>query len=837
MKKFNLRPSVASTLILACMLGFLNSSAVARKKDKTATVAADTTARKPTPPAGSIEAVIKSGARQTTGMLTVIEQEDKFYFLIPTSLLQKDMLIVNRLIKAPAEKRNSYSGDEIYEEMIRLAESPNGKRLFIERVATRDLPRDTVGEMYRSVMRSNMQPLIASFEIKARSKAKDSLLVDATDLVNGDNELFSFDANYKIMEGLTSLQGDKSYIRSIRAFPINTEIRTVKTFAYTPERQPGSTRQPASTPMTYEINTSIVVLPDVPMQPRYADARVGYFTNRYVDFDKNPQGIKNMEMISRWRLEPKPEDMEKYKRGELVEPVRPIIFYIDPATPQKWVPYLIAGVNDWQTAFEKAGFKNAILGLEAPTAEQDSTWSLEDARFSAIVYKPSDIANASGPHVSDPRTGQIMESHINWYHNVMSLLHHWYMIQTGPTDPGARTMVFDDALMGDLIRFVSSHEVGHTLGLRHNFGSSAMTPTDSLRSAAFLAMNGHTASIMDYARFNYVAQPEDKIARQLLYPRIGDYDKWAIEWGYRRFPGVSADDEAAKLNEWIISALKNPRNYFLSEESSRTPNDPRSQTEDLGDDQMKSNAYGIKNLKVVMAGLPVWTAVPNEGYANLRTLHNEVVEQYYRYIGHVEKWVGGIYETPKTIEQPGSVYAYVEKVRQQEAMKFLDEQFFTTPSWLFDQAILEKTGNVATDLMTMLCVNNLPRLVSARVLGNMISAEAAIGKQAYTMTEFYNDLNRMVWSELSNGRTPDTYRRILQKAYVETLIARAGLDAAARSAPANVAMQVSDIRSYALSQLRALMGRLSAAAPADPVTRAHYQYLAAEIKNAIDGNK
>ncbi len=837
MKKLNLRPVIAMTLILACMLGALDASAADKKKGKTATVAADTTAKKPAAPAGSIEAMIKPGAKQTSGMLTVIEQEDKFYFLIPVSLLQKDMLIVNRLVKAPAEKRSSYSGDEIYEEMIRLAESPNGKRLFIERVATRDLPRDTVGEMYQSVMRSNMQPLIASFEIKARSKEKDSLLVDVTDLVNGDNELFSFDASYKIMEGLTALQGDKSYIQSIRTYPINTEIRTVKTFVYTPERQPGSTRQPASTPMTYEINTSIVVLPEVPMQPRYADPRVGYFTDRYVDFDKNPQGIKNMEMISRWRLEPKPEDVEKYKRGELVEPVQPIIFYIDPATPKKWVPYLIAGVNDWQAAFEKAGFKNAIMGLEAPTAEQDSTWSLEDARFSAIVYKPSDIANASGPHVSDPRTGQIMESHINWFHNVMSLLHHWYMIQAGPTDPGAREMVFDDALMGDLIRFVSSHEVGHTLGLRHNFGSSAMTPTDSLRSAAFLAKNGHTASIMDYARFNYVAQPEDNIARQLLYPRIGDYDKWAIEWGYRRFPGVSANDEAGKLNEWVISALRNPRNYFLSEESSRTPSDPRSQTEDLGNDQMKSNAYGIKNLKVVMAGLPTWTAVANEDYANLRTMHAEVMTQYYRYVGHVEKWVGGIYETPKMIEQPGPVYVYVEKAKQQEAMKFIDEQFFTTPSWLFDQAILEKTGTPATEMMTMLCSRLVPSLLSNRVLGNMISAEAAIGKQAYTMTDFYNDLNRTVWSELSSGRTPDTFRRILQKTYVETLIARAGLDAATQSAPVNAAMQVSDIRSYALAQLRTLMGRLSAAAPADPVARAHYQYLAAEIKNVIDGSK
>ncbi|RZM03213.1 MAG: DUF5117 domain-containing protein, partial [Pedobacter sp.] len=321
------------------------------------------------------------------------------------------------------------------------------------------------------------------------------------------------------------------------------EISTVKTYGLTAAPNPMGGGAPSAMgggapagSSTIELNTSLVILPKVPMKSRYFDPRVGYFTVGYTDFDLNPQGVKEIELIKRWRLEPKPQDLARYKRGELVEPAKPIVFYIDPATPKKWVPYLKAGVNDWAKAFEKAGFKNAVMAKEAPSAKEDSTWSIDDARHSAIVYKPSEIANASGPSISDPRSGEIMESHINWFHNVQSLVHDWYMIQTAAVDPRARKMTFSDELMGDLIRFVSSHEVGHTLGLRHNYGSSSTVPTELLRDKKFVEANGHTPSIMDYARFNYIAQPEDNISSKGLYPRIGDYDKWAIECGYKYFP-------------------------------------------------------------------------------------------------------------------------------------------------------------------------------------------------------------------------------------------------------------------------------------------------------------
>src|SRR5205085_521009 len=373
----------------------------------------------------------------------------------------------------------------------------------------------------------------------------------------------------------------------------------------------------------------------------------------YTDYDANPQGVKNISMIARWRLEPKPEDVEKYKRGELVEPQKQIVYYIDPSTPKTWIPYLIQGINDWNVAFERAGWKNAIVGKVAPTWSQDSTWSLEDASHSGVIYKPSEVLNAYGPSVVDPRTGEILESHIGWFHNVMKLLRNWYLVQAAAIDPRARKMVFDDELMGDLIRFVSSHEVGHTLGLPHNFGSSAGVPVENLRNKAWVEANGHTPSIMDYARFNYVAQPEDNISKTAIYPRIGEYDKWAIEWGYRWIPEAKyAEAEVPNLDKWIEAKAGDKRYYYGRQGQ---PDDPRDQSEAIGDNAMKASTYGMKNLQRILPNLTTWTRQPNEDYSDLRDMYGEVVTQLRRYVGHVCYNFGGIYETIKKNDQDGAV--------------------------------------------------------------------------------------------------------------------------------------------------------------------------------------
>ena len=714
--------------------------------------------------------IITAKAITANGFFKVHKVEDKYYFEIPDSLLNRDVLVVNRISKAAAGNRVSmmgYGGDQIGKNVIQFSKGPSNK-LFLKSISFQEMASDTtVDGMSRSLMNSNLQPLEASFDIKAFSPNKDGLVIDVTDYINGDNDILFFDSRIKKAFSLSQLLADRSYIQEIKSFPMNVEIKTMKTYMKTSPPTPGNPMSGSSSPISYELNSSLVLLPKVPMQPRYFDPRVGYFATGYTDFDANPQGVKRIAMITRWRLEPKDEDIEKYKRGELVEPKKPIIYYIDPATPAKWVPYLIDGVNDWQKAFEKAGFKNAVMAKMAPVG--DPTWSLDDARNSAIVYKPSAIANASGPNVNDPRSGEIIESHINWYHNVMELVRNWYFIQASATDPRARKMKFDDELMGQLIRFVSSHEVGHTLGLRHNYGSSSTTPVENLRNKKWLDMYGHTPSIMDYARFNYVAQPEDKIGDAGMYPHIGDYDKWAIEWGYKWMSQFStASAETSFLNKWVVEKIgANPRLIFGTESDS---DDPRNQNEDLGDNAMKASAYGIKNLKRILPNILTWTRTADEGYDNAETIYGQLVTQFGRYMGHVAKNIGGIENTPSTVEQSNPVYAFTAKATQKEAVDFLQQQLFTTPMWLIDKRIYSVTGAGNMETIYKLQSSVLGRIMSDNTIGKLLRFEAFDNKTAYTPNELFNDLKKGIWSELKTNKPIDIYRRNLQKIYANKLI-------------------------------------------------------------------
>jgi hypothetical protein len=576
------------------------------------------------------------------------------------------------------------------------------------------------------------------------------------------------------------------------------------------------------------------------MKPRYEDARVGYFSTGYTDYDVNPQGVKDISMIARWKLEPKPEDMEKYKRGELVEPVKPIVFYIDPSTPKKWIPYLIQGINDWQVAFEKAGFKNAIIGKEAPTWQQDSTWSLEDARNSAIIYKPSEVLNAYGPSVTDPRSGEIMESHIGWFHNVMKLLRNWYMIQAGAIDSRSHKMVFDDELMGQLIRFVSSHEVGHTLGLPHNFGSSSGVPVENLRNKAWVEANGHTPSIMDYARFNYVAQPEDNVGPAGIYPRIGEYDKWAIEWGYKLIPEApTAEAEVPILDKWIEAKASDKRYYYGRQGQ---PDDPRDQSEAIGDNAMKASTYGIKNLQRILPNLTTWTKQPNEDYSDLRDMYGEVVTQLRRYVGHVCYNFGGIYETIKKNDQAGAVYEYVSKATQKEAMEFINKQIFTTPTWLINKDIIEKTGTLPTTTVLSLQETALSRMLNSNTINKMLNAEAQNGSQAYTANDLLTDLKQDVFTELAAKKTIDIYRRNLQKAYVERLGAlinpppASGIIIFFGGGAPSVDNKKTDLLSYLKGHARELKALCDAAAAgtADKASKYHLLDLSDRLKKILD---
>ena len=819
--------TVKHTLFLLCaVIAATAGTGTAQIRISTTGPAADTTPAKPfvktTAQPKPYNEVITAKARTQRGFFSVHKIDDKYYFEIPDSLLHRDLLVVNRISAAAAElrvQRTGYAGDEIGENVIRFEKGPNNK-IFVKSISFPDRSKDsTENGLYRSFLNNNVQPIIAAFDIKAFSKEGDGVVIDVTDYINGDNELLSFDGPVKKVFGLANLLGDRSYTEAINAFPVNIEIKTTKTY------------NKGTSPATFGLNSSILLLPAAPMQARYFDSRVGYFATAFVDYDVNPQGIKVQSNISRWRLEPRKEDVEKYQRGELVEPQKPIVIYIDPATPKKWVPYLIQGINDWQVAFEKAGFKNAIIGKVAPV--NDSSWNMEDARHSVLVYKPSDIPNASGPCVKDPRSGEILETHINWYHNVMDLLYKWYFIQTAAVDPRARKPRFDDSLMGQLVRFVSSHEIGHTLGLRHNWGASSTVPVENLRNKAWVEEHGHTPSIMDYARFNYVAQPEDHISEKGLFPRIGDYDKWAIEWGYRWIPSArSAEEENDTLNAWIVRRLASGKQYFFGGEQDH--NDPRSQNEDLGDDAMKASAYGIKNLKRIEPHLIEWTALPTEAYNNAGSMYNELILQYDRYMGHVLKNIGGIMTTPKSIEQPGALIEFVPGWKQRQAIQFLQEQLFTTPTWLIDNKLYSLSGNGDYSAIGKVQGTVLLQLLSIDRLNKLIQQQLFDPATAYTLSDMLGDLYKGIFSELPAHKSIDIYRRNLQKMYVEDitrLIAGSGGGGAGAggitisTGPAPTADKTNDAMSVIKAHVKNLAAGIKVAIPASPdaATRMHLQ--------------
>ena len=790
--------------------------------------------------------VITDKAVTRRGMFIVHRVEDKYYFELPVKLMGRDILVVNRVSKSSIESPkqfNGYAGDEIGNNVIRFEKGPNNK-IFLKNISFNVNPSDSTKPMYCSVLNSNIQPIAMAFDVKAN--VPDSLgggaVIEITDNITSDNEIFGFNAGAKSSFSAGIFQADKSYIVGVKPYSINVEITTVKTFAKsTGTPIPGFPPPPASqATVTLEMNSSLTLLPEKIMKARFEDNRVGYFSTGVTDYDANPQGVKDISMIARWRMEPKLEDMEKYKRGELVEPTKQIVYYIDPTTPKKWVPYLILGINDWQKAFEKAGFKNAIVGKEAPTWAEDSTWSMEDARHSGVIYKPSEVLNAYGPSTTDPRSGEILESHIGWFHNVMKLLRNWYMIQAGAIDPRARKMVFDDELMGQLIRFVSSHEVGHTLGLPHNFGSSSATPVENLRNKAWVEANGHTPSIMDYARFNYVAQPEDNIAAAGIYPRIGVYDKWAVEWGYRYLPDAkTAEDEVPILDKWIEEKATDKRYYYGRQGQ---PDDPRDQSEAIGDNAMKASDYGIKNLKRILPNLATWTKTPNEDYADLNSMYGELVAQLRRYIGHVSYNFGGVYETYKKNNQQGDVYEFVSKATQKEAVDFINRQVFITPTWLIDKGIALKTGNNPATTILSLQETALAKMLNTTTMNKLLTAENATGNKAYTINDLLSDLKKTVFTELVTKKPIDAYRRNLQKAYIERLGAIinpppvTGFSFTFGNAAPQLDVKKGDILSYLKGHAKELKALADAAAAgtADKAGKYHLQDISDRLNKILN---
>ncbi len=802
---------VSVFLIVSC-----SSTKEASKSKKGATTAASKPAKKPgKDDIQPYNKIITKDAKSDEGLFTVHTIDENFFYEIPDSLFDREMLMVTRIAKTASGL--GFGGGKQNEQVLRWQKK--GKKVILRVVSYNVFAADSL-PVREAVENSNFEPVLFTFPIKAIGKDSTSTVVDVTPLFEKDVKSLGLPDYRRKPYKVTRLESDKSFIESIKSYPKNIEARHVKTYA---AGAPPSNYSTGS--ISIEINNSMILLPENPMKRRYFDERVGWFTSSQTDYGLDEQKSKSVEYLDRWRLEVRDEDIEKFKRGELVVPKKQIVYYIDRATPVKWRKYLKQGIEDWQVAFEAAGFKDAIIAKDPPTAEEDPEWSPEDVRYSVVRYLASPIPNANGPHVSDPRTGEILESDINWYHNVMTLLRGWFFVQTAAINPDAQSPQFKDDVMGRLIRFVSAHEVGHTLGLPHNMGSSVAYPVEKLRDAAFTQEFGTAPSIMDYARFNYIAQPGDEGVA--LMPDIGVYDKYAISWGYRPILDKSAEEEKPILNQWILEHAGDPM-YRFGHQQVGDVHDPSSQTEDLGDDAMLASDYGIKNLKRIVPNLIDWTTEAGEDYDDLQEMYGHVLSQFRRYMGHVSNNIGGVYEHYKAADQPGAVYTPVPKEHQQRAMKFIQENLFDTPDWLIDKTIfdrIEYSGSV--ERVRGLQVRTLNNIMSLGKMQRLTEAETFNGNQAYALTDMMKDLRQGIWSELRTGKRIDTYRRNLQRAHIDRLAYLMTAENQSGRSPSPyikataVNTSQSDIRAVVRAELKTLQSQLRSARGADAMSRIH----------------
>lgn len=765
------------------------------------------------------------------GLFLIHQNEDKVYYEIPDTLLGRDMLLISRISKIAPNFSGGYinAGTKTGEQVVRWHKKNNNillKSVSYNAVASDSLP------IYQSVESNNYAPTLKSFKIKAFSADSSSVVIDVTELFTSDiPSLSAMSSEMRKEYKIKKLDTERSFIESVKSFPLNIEVKHEMTYV---ADEPPSYTETGTISMI--MSQSMVLLPKTPMMGRLHDERVGWFTVSQIDYGSEALKADSKSFIRRWKLEPK--DPEAYARGELVEPVKPIVYYLDPATPVKWRKYFKMGIEDWQKAFETAGFKNAIIAKDPPTPWEDPDFSPEDVRYSIVRYVASTTRNAMGPSVSDPRSGEIIESDIIWYHNHLRSYRNRYLLETGAANPKARTLDTPEEEIGEMMRMVIAHEVGHALGLPHNMKASAAYPTDSLRSGAFTQKYGIAATIMDYARYNYVAQPGDKNIRFIR--QIGPYDHYAINWGYRVIPEAkSPSQEKPVLDQWIKEKYGDPKYLFGSGYGDF---DPTSQTEGIGADQVKASSYGLSNLKIVAANLIDWTTEDNENYDDLEELYGELTGVWSRYIGHVTANIGGVVETLKTHDQPGVVYQSVPKRNQERAMNFLLNEAFKTPDWLIREDILRRIEHAgAIERIRSLQVRHLNDLLSFETIQRLIEAEAFLGADTYTAINMMDDLQNGLWSELRNNNPIDVYRRTLQKAYVERL--EYLMTAEQRAVPERwrrymqrieVDVDQSDIRSLARAKLTELKSRIRRSRVADKMTTYHLNDMEARIDQILD---
>lgn len=779
--------------------------------------------------------VVTAEAKTQAGLLKVHQVKGKLYFEIPKARLGQELLLVVSADRTPTNI--DHAGRVVSNELVRWVLKEH--RVLLEQVA-HAVVADPSLPVARAVAAATSNTILMSFPVEAFA-ADGAPVIEASRLFT--TEVPELSARQLL--GAQMFDPARAFVDRVKAFPLNVNVEASQTYSAPFASGPAAAfPTPMGTPTlrpgtsgTVAMFYSFVQLPEKPMMPRVYDDRLGFFTVRQIDYGRDEHEAPRRTYIARWRLE------KKDPSAPLSEPVKPITFYIDSATPAKWVPYIKKGVEAWQPAFEAAGFRQGIVAKPAPTPQEDPDFDAGDARYSVIRWVPSTVANAYGPHISDPRTGEILEADIVIYHNILQLQRDWYFTQVAPLDPRAQSLPLPDDLMGDLLAYVVTHEVGHSLGFPHNMKSSSLYPITKVRDREWVKKMGHVATLMDYSRFNYVAQPEDRIAPEDLRPKLGPYDVFAVKWGYQPIPGAETpDEEKPTLDAWLNPQETTPWLRFSTPRA--LGSDPGENTEAVGDaDAVQATTLGTRNLQRVAGLLLKVTSKPGEDLTDLEHLYGATWAQWTRELNHVAVLVGGFDSENKHGGQGGPVFTPVPKARQQAAVAYLNGALFQTPRWLLNPEILRRLGpdsGLNRLLGTQRAV--LRTLLDRSRLGRLQEIEATDGERAYALGQFLVDLRGGIFTELT-GPAPqvDAYRRNLQRAYLELLNERLNVPAPTMAgfpgqpmAPAPNAQD--DERGAIRGELKAVQALAAAKAPAarDRATRAHLDDLRDQIARALD---
>ena len=775
---------------------------------------------------------IPANAQSDEGLFNVHQSGEKIYFEIPEDMLGRDMAIMSRIAKTA--EGLGWGGDRLAGQQV-VQWDRRGDKILLRGVSYSNTADENL-PIYQAVQNSNFPPIIESFDILETRNG--SVLIDVSELYLKDSRIFGLQNRQRQQYNVRGLDRDRSFMEFVKSFPENIEVRTVLTYN---ADNPPSQQRTAS--ISIEVNHSMILLPEEPMRPRLYDERVAMISISQTDYGDEAQFSKTKRFVTRFRLEP--VDEEAYLRGELVEPKDPIVFYIDPATPEQWRPYFKEGIEEWNVAFEEAGFKNAIRAEMAPVDDPD--FSMLDARYSVIRYVANPVHSANaGPDVIDPRSGETIRAHMNMYHNVQKRLHWWSMSQTGPRNPEVQKPHLSTEEMGQYLQYVVSHELAHALGYPHNQRGNTAYSIEDLRDPDFTNEFGNSSSVVGRTRFNYVAQPEDGDVK--VHRNVGEYDIWSIKWAYSYLPQFDTPEEEQELlNDWILERADNPAMQFGY---GRGDFDPTQTTESIGNDWVRASELGMRNLHRVIPNLLDWMGEEGETYDEVRMRYMQMFVHWSRMTGRVITAVGGSREEHKRFGQPGPVYTAISKEEQKRSMNFLDEHLFATPEWLLDQDLLRTFEYVGTvERIRWYQVTGLNALLSPHRLERLVEQHAMNGDDAYGPAEMLDDLRSSIWKELGQSNSVDTYRRNLQRAYLdrmEYLLTEA--EANAGNPPADYRpdvgmenlrttfhVQQSDIRPLVLEQLRELKSEVENALRStdERYTRTHLEYVAKRIDNVI----